>query len=242
MAIRDKNFRYEVERWEGLIQFILFLASKGYTRIFVNYFPEKKKGRWEEIDEKIYRKYQANLTRGQIDYRRKQGYKVYKYFRWNQVMVLVSTEGEDSPEIQEEDIFLDLKTGQQKIQISERLHFILYYSGKEKKLKQKQKNGQQKKTINFTAKLGNETIDYWKQNLIYHIRMKHNAEVLQEVRKIDYVPSYSGIYEQKVQLRQFIFDEIRRHGVKFTEEEKDKISFQPRRYQINVFKKDKKIG
>src|SRR5690625_476142 len=218
MAIRDKNYMYEVESWQGLIQHILFLASRDYTRIHVTYYPVEKQDRWKSIDEKLYKRYHTNLTRGQVDYRRKQGYKVYKFFRYDQTMILMSTEGKDYPEIEEQDKFQDLKTAKQKIQVTSNLYFEFYYSGQKKKYKRKQKNGIEKRQVNFTVRMGKETIEYWKLNLRYHIKLKHKKDVFREIRKIAHIPSFSGIYEQKVQLRKFILNEIKKHGLKLTNE------------------------
>lgn len=220
MAIRDKNFRYEVDKFQGLIQQILSLTTRGYTRIHVTYYPRNKKDKWQQIDTKIYRRYQANITRGQIDYRRKKGYKVYKFFRWENVMIIMSTAGNDFPEIEEDDNFLDLKTGQQKVKIGEHLTFIIYVDERKK----------------ITARVGKNTLDYWSQNIQYHAQLKHKKALQQEIYKINLIPPWRGVHLQKKEIRKFIISEIKRNGVHYSKKEIKNIRFNTRRKQIKVFK------
>lgn len=220
MARRDKNFRYEVEKFQGLIQQVLSLVTKGYTRIHVTYLPESKKNKWKEIDTKIYRSYHANLTRSQIYYRRDKNYKVYKYFRWENVIVLMSTDENDNPEIIEKDRFTDLKTAQKEIKIGEHLSFVIYYDERKK----------------ITARVGKGTVEYWKNNIKYHAKLKHKKSIQQEVFKINLIPPWSGVHKQKNEVRKFIIQQIDKNGVVFSKEEKNAIRFNTRRKQIKVFK------
>lgn len=219
MAIRDKNYKYKPANFQATVQQILFYLTRGYTRMHVTYYPAKKSKKYNEIDEKIYRKYQTNLTRAQVDYRIKKGYKVYKFLRFENVMILMSNDGEMPDGIEEDDHFVDIKTGQKEVKFSEFLSFIFYIDERKK----------------FTCRVGKQTLNYWRGNISHSAKKKNKKAILQEVRKINFIPPYAGVHKQKKELRKHIISEIEKHGVPFSKDEKESIRFNTRRKQIKVF-------
>ncbi|OOB74944.1 hypothetical protein AXF41_14110 [Clostridium haemolyticum] len=59
------KIQYLCGSWQGLIQQVVYLVSRGYYYHHIEYLPQKKSARFPKIDQKLIEKYKADKSKYQ---------------------------------------------------------------------------------------------------------------------------------------------------------------------------------
>lgn len=202
--VGDK-YLYKPTSWQGFLQQLEFLiARSGYRYFHVTNYPEQKRDKWEKIDLKLIEKYQTNMTRSQR-YRNKEKRNANFWFlRYENVAVILmatdkfkgaKTQVKDGIVI--DDQFYDIAKKDLKIDI-----------GKMSSFKIRSVNG--KVVVSMTNKMFTEI----KYKLLEVAKLKDVNKAKYEFQKLNGLPAWSGINEQKFQLLDVLVQELKRHNVK----------------------------
>lgn len=190
-----------VATWQALMQQLVFLAGQGYTYYYIAYLPLHKKEKFDSIDKKLIAKYQTNVSKYQR-YRFKQKNQAnFMYLRWEHIAVILHTNG-DIPPIEGIDSFRDLRDGSMTIQLSKYLALSVVMQ-----------NG--KTTVRFSR----ESYRTLKTHIATYAKHKQKNKIIETIQKLNGVPVYKGIFEQKKQLVEFAVSELEQYGVYTTSNE-----------------------
>lgn len=186
---------YLVKSWQALMQQLVFLAGQGYIHYYVAYLPPHKKEKFDSIDKKLIAKYQTNVSKYQR-YRFKQKNKAnFIYLRWEYIAVILHTNG-NIPTIEGMDSFKNLRDGAMAIQLSKFLALsVVTYNGK------------------TTVRFSRESYRTLKTHIATYAKHKQKGKIIETIQKLNGVPAYKGVFEQKRQLVEFAIGELEKNGV-----------------------------
>lgn len=216
------KIQYLCESWQGFIQQIVFLVSRGYYFHCVTIFPEAKREKWEQIDAKLFGKYQAEKSKWQRSRAKIKGIANFYYLRWEHLAIIMHTAGEIIPDIVYDDDFKDIrnKKGRIHLQISD-LVGLEVYMGDFKE------GGVQKPTV----KLDKVTYTGFKDSIEDVINTKNIGLIIKEFDKINGIPAWSGIIKQKRNLANFLVRKVHQHQLPLNNEQ----------LRINTYRKPVKV-
>jgi len=191
--------RYLAASWQGLVQYVVYLVSRGYYFYHITYFPLKKKDKFEEIDRKLIGKYKTYLSKFQRYRRKAKGLANFAYVRWHNIAIILHTPGEIEEGIVYDDQFHDIRERPLEIKVSDLTALVIrIIDGR------------------VTVRLSRETYEGLRIVLYETAKTKDKQLMLNEFRKIDAFPSWAGIFEQKKNLARYLVKQARRNEVKMT--------------------------
>ena len=212
---------YICASWQGLLQQLAWLLSRGYWYHHVTYLPERKRDRWERIDQKLIKKYGCDKTKWQRARLKKKGVANFYYLRWENVAVLMHTSGDIPSDIVYDDHFRNImakgKKNRLKVQISPLVGFEFYQDPK-----------------GITVKLDKQTYAGIKDHLETVVATKNVAKIVHEYNKLNGFPAFRGIVRQKIELAKFILNRAGHHQIRLSPQDLRIITYKP---FVTVFEK-----
>jgi len=187
-------------KWQAFLQQIVLLISKGYFFYHKTEYPVTKMHKWEIIDEKLIKKYDANRDRFRVYRRKKKGEASFKVLRWYDQCVILHNEGV-RPATDDPDKFIDIMITPLNIRVSSLLSFnVSLVKG------------------HVQVILAEDTYDSIRDNLGMMCRDKliDNRTVVETFARLNGIPPYKGVNLQKYRLKEFVFKEFRRHQRKIS--------------------------
>lgn len=219
--------KYLCKRWQGLLEMMVNLIGNGYYDVHITYLPEKKMDKWKNIDEKLIRKYKADLTKDQRYQRKKKGLAHFRYLRWENIAIIMHTPGDiispgDMPKfkdkfnqkqlemyvIEMDDRFTDVRQNPIFLRISDEVIFDI-------RLLPKKEKGKNVATVRFAKSM----IKDIKADLEENLAARAKNKVLYLYGMLNGVPAWRGIIIQKRALKRFILQRAKKHHVTFKEED-----------------------
>lgn len=212
--------RYRCSCWQGMIQMIVYLAGRGYYFSSVTIFPETKREKWERTDAKIRAKYPPCLLGKDQRYRRHaKGLANVLYLRWEQCAVLMMTEGVRDFLI--DDCFVDIRVQPMTVPISPQIELIVHAA------RGKSANGRNTRSI--TVHLSRECYRELKASLRDAViaakalqdRCARNPQqlILSQFDRLNGLPAWGGIIEQKRQLVDWTCEYARSAGIRIKKDD-----------------------
>ncbi|MGG4425000.1 hypothetical protein ABEP71_19120 [Bacillus velezensis] len=198
------KYLYKPTSWQGFLQQLDFLIAKsGYRYFHVTNYPEHKQDKWDKIDQKLIEKYQTNMTRSQR-YRNKEKKNANFWFlRYEGVAVILMATGKfkgAETQVKDgiviDDEFFDIQKKDLKIKIGKMSNFKIHYV-----------NGK------ITVSMANQMYQEIKYKLLEVAKLKDLNKAKFEFQKLNGLPAWSGINEQKFQLLDVLVQELKRHNV-----------------------------
>ncbi|MFJ7599604.1 hypothetical protein ACIQYJ_31205 [Methylobacterium fujisawaense] len=233
------GYLYEVASYQGLLDILMRMFSRGYYYYHVVELPEAKREKWSNIDQKLIKKYLTDQSKFQR-YRRKKNYNAASFFyvRWNELSFILHTDGEVLDDIDYSDKFLDIRVKPLKIPVST-VVFVMNYFHYDKKMKEKitKKGGNvDEKNAKVTVHLSEETRK-GHLDVLYHVfNTMNKRKVIHEFEKMNGYPCWRGIVAQKRAIQHWMFREAEKRGIPFTDEEKKSIRFTDKRKPVSIYK------
>ncbi len=215
---------YICESWQGLLQHITSIVGKGYYW-YLPIIPKKKnvikkmsEQRWERIDHRLLAKFEIiGKTKHKRYYGKKKGKANYLYFRYNNFAFVFKTKGEIVEETDSEK-FYDIRERAVEIQISTDIAFKIYKASEEE---------------HFTVYFTRDTFRGIKAGFFELIDHRNLYELKFRFDNLNKIPTYSGIFKQKVSLKQHIFKHAKKSGLILNDEDFPISNY---RNTYNVFK------
>ena len=192
--------------------------SRGYYYHNVGTYPGKKRDRWLHIDKKMIATYQCEKSKHQRVRMKKQGEARIMFLRWENVRVLLHTDGVLPPGLPCAD-FRDIRESYAEIPVSDGIVFFVYIDHK---------------TGRATARLTRKSYLAIKMEIEEMCRTGKAYEVISKVELLNGLPRSHGVNEQKVNLAKL--------AVKWGKRAKQRIKYsdikiQMRKKTVNVFVK-----
>ena len=207
---------YLCKSWQGLIQMSVYLVSRGYYWYCLTEYPEKKRDSWAKIDQKLIEKYDADKSKFQrARQKQKYGMANFYFLRWESVSVIFHSKGKFSEKVTYNDTFYDIRKKPLKITISDNIEMVIYEENE-----------------TTSVRLSRESYRGFKACLIDVCKLKEQKEIIKEFNKINGLPAWRGIIEQKQLLASFTVREARKHQVWLR---KEALRIKTQRTPVKVF-------
>lgn len=214
---------------EDIIQFIDYIinciANGKYLYYQLSYIPTEKAENKEflaKLDSKVMEKYQTNKTKNERLTLRRQDKARFIAVRYKNILLILRTKGDF--EIGKNEKWEDIKKKKIQLKISDYTTYMIGFG----KAKSKKNNKSLGSTVSVT--LGPDTYNLIKLSCIDAIRNKKSIrKLIYEFNKINGYNGWSGINAQKMQLRDYLVNEVCKHfGMKKNEAKK--------LFRINTFR------
>jgi hypothetical protein len=178
-----------------MLQQTVYQVGRGYHFFCCIEYPELKKDKWNRIDEKLMNKYGTAKSKHQRYRQKYKGHANFIFLRWQKYVLILHTAGE-MEQIKYDDIFHDIRKKPLTFQPGN-LAFIIHHGAK-----------------GMTVHLNSESYKGVKALLQDALRL-HNRELLvNEFDRLNGLPCWSGVVEQKKQLLDYVLKNAGKHGIK----------------------------
>jgi hypothetical protein len=189
--------RYLCATWQGLLQELVYLVGVGYHYYHVTYLPERKKQKWYDIDHKLITKYKADKNKFERARQKRKGIANFFYVRWENVAVILHTEGELEDGVIIDDQFHDICQRPLRIRVSDLVSFDIVKFGDR-----------------YTVKLSKDTYKGLKAELVEVVKTKNRYKIIHAYDRVNGFPAWAGIINQKRLLAEFVCRQADKHGVR----------------------------
>ena len=187
------------------MQQVIAQLNFGYVYYHIVIYPEKKIKKWSEIDKKLITKYQIKKSKFQRSRLKAKGFSNFYFMRWENIAIIMHTDGQINTEINYDDKFNDFNNTPINLKISERITFRI-----------KNNPSKQNKPSVFIEKNSYKNI----KHTIYQIAKRGGKnEVIKQFKKLNGLPSYSGIHQQKTNLRKALVVFCRKQNIQIKKSE-----------------------
>lgn len=187
--------RHICTSWQGFMQHIITLVGHGYHHYCLTIYPESKRDKWLIIDEKLIKKYEADLGKDARYRRQKKGLANFMFLRWQNCAVIFRTSGDY---VQRDDTFVDIAESPLIIQVGETLKLKIVPVGSRG---------------HCTVYIEKQVLRDLKAELLDHCRHRRLDILKNRFQALNGIPAYSGITQQKAGLLAEVLKEAKRHGL-----------------------------
>jgi len=190
----------EVKNYKAFLQELVRRFSHGYHYYSLTIYPEKKREKWQSIDQKILSKYPLlTLSKYQRTRRKRAGKLNAMMIRYDRYMLLQATSGKDDIGLKTKETLENIR---KKSLILNNLYGTLCF-----RVGKKEKGY----TVYFEKAYWRDLKAYWSEKA-----SKATPEaVREEWQKMDQAcPSWAGVASQKVRLRKLILEKCKKRGIK----------------------------
>lgn len=183
--------KYLVVSWVAFVQQLQHLVARGYEEYCAISYPEKKEDKFEKIDGKLISKYNCNLDKDKSYYRKKKKISNFKFLRFGNQAMILKTKGKIEEGIIMDDAFKHVKKEKMVIPIGEKATLSIGY------------DDEKKVSVFMTKEMYREV----KYTCFEYIDTKKYAKAVETFNQLNALPSWGGIVEQKINMKQ----QIERH-------------------------------
>lgn len=206
---------YLCSSWQGFLQQVVYQVSRGYVYYCIVEYPEKKRDKWSKTDTKLIQKYQADLSKDQRYRRKAKQLANFMFLRWDKWSVILHTAGEIEG-VHYDDKFhgIEGRPLELRLNLGYRIH----------------KGAKGEVTVHLTS----ESYRGVKAALDHAISSRRQNLLVDEFNRLNGLPCWGGIVEQKSQLLEHILRKAGKCGIKV---ERSDFRFLTKRKVYDVFEK-----
>jgi hypothetical protein len=198
------GYTHEVDSWQGLLQLLVNYTSLGYTKYCEVEYPERKRDRFSAIDRKIIEKYHADSSKDQRSRLKKKGFANFVFFRWDRYAWILQSPGKVRDDVVYDDIFHSFTSRPIVVRAGQETHLVVGHFGR---------------SGGVSVKMAAETYRNVKAGLMEVASSGDRSRCVREFDKLNGLPAWHGIVEQKVRLAGYLVKQARRHQVKLSKKD-----------------------
>lgn len=189
------GLKYLCGNWQGFLQQVVTLVGHGYQHYCLTIYPDSKRDKWRKIDEKLIKKYEADLGKDARYRRQKKGLANCMFLRWECIAIIFRSPGDYA---QRDDTFVDIEEAPLIFQVGDTLRLKIVPVGSRGRC---------------TAYIDKEVLRDIKAELLDHCRHRRLDILKRRFQALNGIPGFSGITQQKSVLLSEILKEAKRHGL-----------------------------
>jgi hypothetical protein len=208
------GLKYLCNTWQGFLQQVVTLVGHGYHNYCLTVYPDSKQDRWLKIDDKLIKKYEADLGKDARYRRQKKGLGNYIFLRRESMAVIFRSTGDY---VQRNDTFVDIAESPLIIQVGDTLRLKIVPIGSRG---------------HCTVYIEKQVLRDFKAELFDHCRHRRVDILISRFQALNGIPAYSGITQQKSVLLSEILKEAKKHGLQL---KRSDFPIQTRRKIYTVF-------
>lgn len=178
--------KYLVVNWVGFIQQLQHLVARGYVEYCAVTYPVGKEHKYKQIDRKLISKYNCNLSKDKAYYRKKKKISNFKFLRFGNQAMILKTKGNIEEGVIVDDKFMHIEQEKMLIPIGEKASLNIGYDNEKK----------------VSVYMSNETYREVKYTCFEYIDRKKFAKAIESFNQLNGLPSWGGIVEQKIKMKQ----------------------------------------
>jgi len=201
--VKYMGYTYEVQNWQGLLQQLVNYTSLGYTKYCEVEYPERKRGRFSTIDRKIITKYQADKSKDQRSRLKKKGFANFVFMRWDKYVWILQSPGVVGDDIVYDDTFYSITGSPIEVRVGPETLLVAGLFGR---------NG------GVSVKISKETYREVRAGLMEVACSGDRNQCIREFNKLNGLPAWHGIVEQKVRLAEYLVKQARSHQMKLSKQ------------------------
>ncbi len=211
------SINYLCASWQGFLQQVVYQIARGYHHHCLTRLSEDKRDKWPLIDQKLIYKYQSVVSKDQRYRIKRAGRANVIYLRWEHCALLLMTDGAHGDL---DDRFCYINATPLTIQVSPIIGLKIHYGAK-----------------GVTVHLAKDSYQGLKTILWDAARLvTRNPDLLKrEFDKLNGLPCWGGIIEQKRQLLDYALTEAKRQGCPL---KRDEFRLNTRRHIYQVWARD----
>ena len=198
------GYTHEVDSWQGVLQLLVNYTSLGYTKYCEVEYPERKRDRFSAIDRKIIEKYRAESSKDQRSRLKKKGYANFVFFRWDRYAWILQSPGKVRDDIVYDDVFHSFTRRPIVVRAGQEMRLVVGRYGR---------NG------GVSVKMATETYRNVKAGLMEVATTGDRSRCVREFDKLNGLPAWHGIVQQKVRLAEYLVKQARKHQVKLSKKD-----------------------
>lgn len=188
------GLKYLCDSWQGFLQQLVTLVGHGYLYYCMIEYPEKKRSKWIDIDQKLIQKYDAGISKDQRYRRHKKGEANHIFLRWENCALILRTSGECRQG--SDDNFIDIGIKSMIIKVGETLRLKIVPVGSRGAC---------------TVYIDKNVFRDLKAELLDHCRHRRCDILIKRFQALNGIPAYSGITQQMSGLVTDIIKAGRKH-------------------------------
>jgi len=204
---------YLCETWQGFLQQIVYQVARGYVFFCLIQYSDKKREKWLNTDKKLITKYNTDQSKDQRYRRKAKQLSNFIFLRWENWAVVLHTFGSIQGVVYDDKFKSILET---PLQVRLNLEYKVHRSAKGE----------------ITVHLSRESYQGIKSILAHTMILQRREKLIDEFNRINGLPCWGGIVEQKAQLLDHILRKAPRYGIKVKRED---FRFTTRRKVYTVF-------
>lgn len=185
--------------WQGLLQMLVYLTSRGYYFYCPILLSMNKQEKWEKTDAKLMQKYQVSRSKFQRCRRKEQGFANFYYLRWQHIGFILHSQGIIGNDICYDDTFIDIRRQALQLSISENTALCVYIG---------RAVGNK---LSVSSRMSPAMFKGAKAVLSTIVKSKNIRQICYEFNKLNGIPAYAGIIEQKRALAAYVVKQAQRH-------------------------------
>lgn len=166
-----------------MVQHIMNCISYGYRYFDVSYVPLHKMEKAHFIDDKLIKKYNANLSKDRKYYYKKKGIANHIYLRWQSVIVILRTDGEVAAGNDSGFTPFDKETGVLPLKIGNKTEVEIHAHNNQ-----------------LSLVLSNSTYRRVRAEILEYIEHGNINAAIYTFNALNGIPAYYGINKQQVQM------------------------------------------
>lgn len=190
--------KYLCNTWQGFIQQLVTLVGHGYSQYCLISYPEQKRPKWPEIDQKLIKKYESDLGKDQRYRRQLKGVANCMFLRWESCVVILRSAGESAAT---NDTFYAISDRTLIIPVGDTLKLKIVPVGSRG---------------TCTVYIDKTVLRDIKAELLDHCRHRKREVLMKRFQALNGIPAFSGVTQQKAGLVTALIMEAKRHGMKLT--------------------------
>jgi len=199
--VKYMGYTYEVQNWQGLLQQLVNYTSLGYTKYCEVEYPERKREQFSAIDRKIIAKYHADKSKDQRSRLKKKGYANFVFMRWDKYAWILQSPGVLRDDIVYDDTFHSFAGRPIEVRVGPETLLVVGLFGR---------NG------GVSVKMSKETYREVRAGLMEAACSGDRNRCVKEFNKLNGLPAWHGIVQQKVRLAEYLVKQARSHQMKLS--------------------------
>lgn len=201
------KINYRCRSWQGFLQQLVYLISRGYYYYCKVEYPLSKKEKWEKTDLKLIRKYNCNKSKFQRARLKNKGIANFYFIRYGHFAFILHTGGELLKDILKDDIFYDCRNKKTRMTIPVKtITFTIMPPG-------------DPNHKGVTVRLSKESYRDMKENLKSVCQSRNRHLIIKEYDKLNGIPAWSGIIKQKRMLANYTVSQAKKNLIKIQKNE-----------------------
>ena len=181
--------------WQGFLQQLITLISHGYRFYCQTEYPDKKRDKWDAIDLKLIKKYDADVGKDKRYRYQQKGMANCMFLRWGKHALILRSVGEYE---ETDDHFVDIRDKELVLEVGDIMKIKIVLEGSKGRV---------------TAYMDKQAYRDIKAELLDHCRHRRLDVLKGRFAALNGLPGYSGFTQQKAVLVTDIIREGKKHGL-----------------------------